>query len=294
MPVSVCICAYNEQENIGKLLQSLVNQKTSQVRIEEIVVVSASTDATNEIVEQFQEKDPRIKLIIQGERRGKAHAINLFLQHSKGEICVLESADTLPAEETIERLCKPFSDPSVGMTGGRVIPLNDKSKFMGFVVHLLWELHHRLQKFGELVAFRRIFSNIPENTAVDEAWIQAEVTQRGFKTQYVPDAVVYNKGPETISDFIKQRRRIYAGHLHLARAKGFKVPSLLPHSVLRTFISNFRFTGMEKIWVLGAIVLEGLARLLGLYDFFIRRKVPYVWDVAITTKLLLSDERDRC
>ena len=133
-----------------------------------------------------------------------------------------------------------------------------------------------------------------ENTAVDEAWIQAEVTQRGFKTQYVPDAVVYNKGPETISDFIKQRRRIYAGHLHLARAKGFKVPSLLPQSVLRTFISNFRFTGMEKIWVLGAIVLEGLARLLGLYDFFIRRKVPYVWDVAITTKLLLSDERDRC
>lgn len=252
-------------------------------------MVSASTDATNEIVKQFQKKDSRIKLIIQGKRRGKAHAINMFLQYSKGEICVLESADTLPGEETIERLCLPFLDISVGMTGGRVIPLNDKSRFMGFVAHLIWELHHRLQKFGELIAFRRIFSIIPENIVVDEAWIQAEVTQRGFKTQYVPDAIVYNKGPETVLDFIKQRRRIYTGHLHLAREKGFIVPSLLPLSVLRTLIgclSNLRLTNKEKIWVLGAIILEGIARLLGLYDFFIRRKIPYIWDIATTTKVL--------
>ncbi len=48
---SVGITAYNEEANIGRLLQALLDQQLSTVAISQIVVVaSACTDRTEEIV----------------------------------------------------------------------------------------------------------------------------------------------------------------------------------------------------------------------------------------------------
>jgi biofilm PGA synthesis N-glycosyltransferase PgaC len=58
------------------------------------VVSSGSTDRTDEIVQKLAEKDARIKLISEKERKGKAHALNLLLRKAKGEILVVVSADT--------------------------------------------------------------------------------------------------------------------------------------------------------------------------------------------------------
>ena len=70
--VSIGVCAYNEERNIGNLLKSLQDQILSKVEITQIVVVSsACTDKTDEIVETFLSSDPRIKLIKQADRRGK-------------------------------------------------------------------------------------------------------------------------------------------------------------------------------------------------------------------------------
>jgi len=97
---------------------------------------------------------------------------------------VLESADTIPLENTIERLCLPFYDEKVGMTSGHPIPVNDKSAFIGFTGHLIWELHHRIAlknpKPGELIVFRNVIDEIPKNTAVDEAWIEALIKKKGY------------------------------------------------------------------------------------------------------------------
>ena len=86
----------------------------------------------------------------------------------------MESADTLPEPTTIERLLEPMcGNPDIGMTGGHPVPINDKSTFMGYAVHLLWQLHHQIAikkpKLGELTAFRRVFYRIPYDSAVDEA-----------------------------------------------------------------------------------------------------------------------------
>lgn len=49
---------------------------------------------------------------------------------------------------------------------------------------------------------------------MDEAFVEAIVVERGMRVQYAPDAIVYNTGPDTIKDFVKQRRRNHAGHLY--------------------------------------------------------------------------------
>ena len=51
-------------------------------------------------------------------------------------------------------------------------------------------------------------------------------SQRGLQVRYAPDAMVYNMGPETVGDFVRQRRRNYAGHLYLK--KEIRLQSLQP------------------------------------------------------------------
>jgi glycosyltransferase involved in cell wall biosynthesis len=72
LDVSVGICAYNEEENIGALLENLLTQQSLPHNSEIIVVCSGCTDETPSIVEKFARKDKRVKLILEEERRGKA------------------------------------------------------------------------------------------------------------------------------------------------------------------------------------------------------------------------------
>ena len=70
---SIGIMAYNEEANIGRLLEALVSQRTAKVTLSEIVVVaSGCTDRTEAIVQDWARRDGRIRLISQPRREGKA------------------------------------------------------------------------------------------------------------------------------------------------------------------------------------------------------------------------------
>ena len=120
---SVGITAHNEEANIGQLLQAMIDQRLHMVEITEIIVVaSGCTDGTEDIVREYAAREPRIQLKIQEKREGKTSAINVFLKHATEDVCVLESGDTLPHEDTIENMVRMFADPAVGVTGARSWP----------------------------------------------------------------------------------------------------------------------------------------------------------------------------
>lgn len=288
------VMAYNEEANIGKLLHALTRQKITCCRLQEIVVVaSGCTDRTVEIAEEWADRDSRITVFVQKERKGKASAVNLFIQHARSaDLLVLESADTLPADEhTIECLIKPLiEDPKIGMTGAHPVPIDSSDHFLGFMVHLQWKLHHRIAmdspKLGELVAFRNVIPGIPSDTAVDEAAIEALLLPQQYSLQYVPEALVYNKGPDTVRDFLIQRRRIAAGHAHLHHTQKYVVSTLNPFRILRMLFYELVWTPKALIWTVGAILLEVYGRFLGIVDFYVKKKNPFKWDIAKTTKTL--------
>src|SRR5260370_37203979 len=97
---------------------------------------------------------------------------------------------------------------------------------MGYAVHLLWRLHDRVArippKLGEVIAFRNVISGIPTTSAVDEISIQALISQLGYQLLYEPAGIGYNKGPLTIRDVLKQRRRIDAGHFQTLEQQDYQ------------------------------------------------------------------------
>lgn len=287
--VSVGLMAYNEENNMATCIRALQNQRLESGAIEEIVVVSSgSTDRTEDIVREMQAEDDRIKLIVEPERRGKASAINEYLRVAEGDVVILESADTICEPDTIEHLVKPFFDPTVGTNGAHPVPVNSEKTFIGFCVNKLWALHHRVAlehpKCGELIAFRNIIPRIPFYTAVDEAIIEAIFREKGYKICYAPEAIVRNKGPETLRDFIKQRRRIAVGHKHLLATMGYEVATFKSSKIFHYVLQEMRWTPRGIVFMAGMIAVEAWCRAVGTINFHLFDKNPFVWSISTTTK----------
>lgn len=286
---SVGITAHNEEANIAQILEAMMTQRLYLVDITEIIVVaSGCTDRTEDIVREYIKEDDRIQLFVQEHREGKTSAINIFLANATEAICVLESGDTVPHEDAIEYMVRMFADPAVGMTGAHKVPVNTPDHVVGFLSHLRLRLEHQLcleiPRLGELIAFRKVFDAIPPDVAMDEAFVEALVVRRGLQVRYAPDAVVFNMGPETVADFVKQRRRNHAGHLYLKKKYGYKVSSLNSSRVL-----NLAFTeimgAIRLVWTIFALAaIEAYSRVLGWWDFRVKKDNHVVWDIAWTTK----------
>jgi cellulose synthase/poly-beta-1,6-N-acetylglucosamine synthase-like glycosyltransferase len=286
---SVGITAYNEEANIGRLLQAMIDQRLYEVEISEIIVVaSGCTDRTEEIVRDYMAKDSRIQLFVQERREGKTSAINVFLAHAKEKICVLESGDTLPRDDTIEKMVRMFRDSAVGMTGAQKVAVNTPDHIVGMLSHLRLQMEHHLcleiPRLGELIAFRKVFDQMPPDVAMDEAFVEALIVRRGMQVRYAPEAVVYNMGPETVGDFVTQRRRNYAGHLYLQDKYGYQVSSLQNTRVVRLALGEV-WGAIRLVATLGFLaVLEVYSRILGTWDYRVRKKKHVVWDMAWSTK----------
>lgn len=287
---SLGIMAHNEEANIGRLLARIGMSDFQRVEIVEIIVIaSGCTDRTEDVVREAAAADGRIRLISQPTREGKASAMNLFIRQAQCDVLVLSSADLLPAEEAIEQLVRPFADPEIGLTASRPMPVNDPATFMGFAAHLLWDLHHQMNlrgfKAGEMIAFRKVFERIPPHTAVDEASVEPLIRGQGYAVRYVPEAVVYNKGPETVEDFLRQRRRIYAGHLEMRDRLGYAVSTMSGTKIIALLLRNMDWRPKQLYWTARVVALEVYGRYLGRQDYKAHRSHT-VWEIAETTKEL--------
>jgi poly-beta-1,6-N-acetyl-D-glucosamine synthase len=286
---SIGVFAYNEAGNIQRLLSSLSTQVLKEVDIREIIVVSsASTDGTDELVEGFSAQNPLVRLIRQAKREGKSSAINLFLKAAQSDILVVISGDVVPDQHTIERLVSAFRNPKIGATGGRPVPVNDTKSFMGYSVHLLWRLHHRMAlkspKLGEMIAFRKLMDRIPADSAVDEASIEAIVKQHKLQLRYIPNAIIRNKGPENFRDFVKQRRRIQNGHLWLKAKQNYTVSSQSGSTLLSIIWEEALESPLSIPKIIAVMAMEVYCRILGSIDYYLRKKNPFAWEIARSTK----------
>jgi len=158
--VTVGICAYNEEQIIERSIRSVYSQKLSDVNVKEVIVVSsASTDRTDDIVKGLMSEYPTLRLIQQQKREGKNSAINCYLDSKTCDIVVMLNADNaFGTDDSLQKLVEPLRNSDVGITGGHPIPTNDKKDKVGFAVCMMWAMHHELAmvhpKIGELIAFK--------------------------------------------------------------------------------------------------------------------------------------------
>ena len=90
MKLSIVIPAYNEEKRIKKTLDSLVERFDGFC---EILIVSESTDKTNEIVREFSKNSAIIKLLTSSERLGKGGAFKKGVKNAQGQIVMLLDSD---------------------------------------------------------------------------------------------------------------------------------------------------------------------------------------------------------
>jgi biofilm PGA synthesis N-glycosyltransferase PgaC len=295
----VAIMAHNEEKNMASLLERVAQEQPPGIRISHIGVVSSgSHDRTDEIVQDFARRDPRVTLIPQAQRHGKCAAINLFLREAPpGDFVVLLSGDILPEPGAVTELLLPLLDEKVGMTGGRPVPVNDRNRFFGFACHLIWDIHHQIAlkspKLGEAVAFRNIIPEIPEDLAVDEAALEAMILEKNMTLAYCPRAIIRNQGPDNMHDFLKQRRRIQAGHIHLEKKMGYKVSTFNLAPGLAALRATMKWNPRFLLWTFLACFLVMWGRVLGTLDHRVLGKKHAVWDIAGSTKGSLSKKTAR-
>lgn len=301
MKVSIAVPAYNEERNIGDLLDSLRGQRTQCAEIVEIVVVaSGCTDRTSDIVRgRMARPGVPVRLIEEPERRGKVAAINTYLHavNPDVEAICLCSADLIVTPDVVEQLVRCFFDnPDVGMCGGRPMPTNGIGTFPGEATRFLWHMHHRVAleapKLGELVMVRAsLVQRLPAASAVDEASIEQMVYDAGYRLAYVPEAVVHNHGPETVRDFFRQRRRIAAGHYWLRDESGYSVSTMAVGRLVRLTLSELSLRSPKRtLYALGTIGAEVLSRGLGYVDFRTNHDKHTIWKISETTKSVMTDE----
>lgn len=296
MNVSILVPAHNEAANIENLLQSLLAQETKKARIIEVVVVaSGCTDDTAELARSVGRGRPGMHVVVQERRAGKVAAINEYLnvRDKRAEVIVISSADLRVAPDVVEKIVECLEEnPNVGMVGARPVPDNEKNGTVSRMVHVLWELHHRVAlehpKMGELVAFRAaLVDRVSELSVVDEASVEDIVRSKGYELAYVPDAIVTNHGPENLEDYFEQRRRIARGHYWLDFAFGYKVATMEKGSVLSQALRVFREEDAEgKKALAAAIAVEVAARATGFVDARIIGGKRRTWKPLASTKVL--------
>jgi biofilm PGA synthesis N-glycosyltransferase PgaC len=116
--VSIVVPAYNEEQVIKKRVENLDSLDYPKEKYEIIVVESGSTDATAQIVEEQiagrGHGEPRLKLVREGERRGKASAINAGKECASGEIILVTDANASFDRDVLREIAPHFADPKVG------------------------------------------------------------------------------------------------------------------------------------------------------------------------------------
>jgi glycosyltransferase involved in cell wall biosynthesis len=297
--VSVGIIVRNEDRNIVNLLRSVSKQKLKDIVIDEIIVVSSgSEDRTNGLVLKYAEKDDRVNLIIQTGVEGKAPAINEFLNMSRNDSIIVSSGDVIFHERALQNLVSPLiRDERVGLTSAEPIPINDSHSFMGAVANMHWRLHRLLERHGETIAFRKsLVGHIPDEVSADEAYVEAIVRRKAFRAVQASDSFVFNKGSESIFEFLDQVRRQYAGHLFIKASLSYVVSSMTTKGLVKVARELLKYVreSPDKIgYVIGYVNLEALGRLLGIWDFYVKGRTYRVWHAAQTTKNLNSRDTAR-
>lgn len=209
------------------------------------------------------------------------------MAQGSADMLILVNADALPAERSIAMLVGELSSCEAGAVFAQPVPFEGFSGVCYGIVRVVWRLHHiisllqRPKLSGELCAIRvSCLRNIPGNIATDEPYIELAIHEQGRKILYVPSATVSIRCPTNVVDLVKQRKRIWIGHMQLRKETGFEVPTTNPKNIIQA-VSNL------KLAELPCLVLGGVVEIIAYIQARIvvnKGRIPYAWEPIESTK----------
>ncbi|MFN4299965.1 MAG: glycosyltransferase [Thermaurantimonas sp.] len=225
--VEVIFAAHNEEVVIASKLQSLI-QTTYPAKLLTVTVGSdASTDRTDEIVEEFSKKNGiSIRLVRFEQRTGKAGIINKLAADSTADILVCTDANVLHEADSIKKAVALLtSQPTLGAVGGTLhfvvksahgiaLQENYYRTWENTVRHresALWQLPMGLE--GGFYAIRKeLFKQIPKNFYMEDFFQTLHLYCNGFKAYLHPEVIGYEDVSTIPEEEFQRKKRISIGN----------------------------------------------------------------------------------
>jgi len=222
--IAVIIPAYNEEENIGGAIKSLLTAGLSKRQI--YVVNDCSLDKTLKILEKYG-----VNILSNEKNLGKAESIKrlveTFYLADRYEWIALLDADSMIHENYFKEIINSINKhPQAALIIGQVksIKYNWLTSLRTFEYTLTHEIFKTAQSKLSVISVGPGCASVYKNEVIkkidfvtgvateDMDWtIQIHRKKLG-RTVYNPKAVVYTYDPRTIKDYLKQINRWYTGN----------------------------------------------------------------------------------
>lgn len=285
VPVSVIICAKNEEENLKNFLPSIMEQDYPDFEI--IVINDASTDNTLELVEEFQKIDPRIKIVdVQNNEAfwaNKKYALTLGIKKARNKHLLFTDADCAPQSKNwireMSRNFQPGNSIVLGYGGyfqhsGSI--LNKLIRFETLLTAIQYFSYARLgspymgvgrnmaytsTQFYEIKGFA---DHLHLRSGDDDLFVNQAATSENTSICFHPDSITRSVPKGSFSEWFHQKRR------HVSVATNYKTKHKLLLSVFYVFRVLFwvLLTGLLILQVYPEIVL-GILSLKLLTEAFV-------------------------
>jgi chlorobactene glucosyltransferase len=313
--VSVLIPARNEEENIGRCLESLIDQNYENYEI--IVLDDQSTDRTREIITGYERKYPDLIKAVQGKPlpesgwAGKPHAMQQLSEYATGDYFLFTDADTVHSKESIAWAVTNIEFHRVDFVSGYVFQelktFGERLIIPGmyimsaFILPLWLVPSTRIPglsfAIGQMIMFKRhAFEAIGGYAAIseyisDDIFIARELKKAGFRIifldirkyvrcrMYEGYGASFNGIQKNLYDFLKNRPTFLAVAVSV-----FIFVALLPLGLLiiRLFGGTIPIKSTEL-----SVVLFFFAWTVTLYDRGLRWWVPFLYPLMFLNLLLM-------
>ncbi|MEM5879483.1 MAG: glycosyltransferase [Candidatus Aenigmatarchaeota archaeon] len=220
--ITFLVPAHNEEKNIGKCLESILNLNYPKDKLKVIVIDDGSTDNTGKIVKKFK----KVKLIRQ-KNLGKAAALNNGLKHVKTELVACMDADSFPDENFLVKMVGYIERREVASVTPAIKVFEPKTLMQKIQwVEYLWSIFLRkLFNFFDCqyvtpgpgsiykTSVLKKLGGFDENNLVEDTEIALRLVKNGYKIENSIDAYTYTNAPKDFKKLFAQRLRWYRGYI---------------------------------------------------------------------------------
>jgi poly-beta-1,6-N-acetyl-D-glucosamine synthase len=265
--VAVLIAAFNEQSSISETLDyTLRADYPGPLHV--VVADDGSTDRTREIVAEYAERDPRVRLFAV-EHGGKANALNAALASVSAPLVATLDADTLLMPFSLTRAVARMlaSPPDTVAVAGAVLVRNSRVNLLTRAQEWDYFLGIASVKRGQALLQGTLVAqgafSVYDATALrlaggwpnrigEDIVLTWRMLEQGGRCVFEPTAVAFTEAPSSWAAFARQRRRWARGMIEGLRDHGFSLLKRLDfysHSVA----GNFLFPLLDATFTLAFI-----------------------------------------
>jgi len=238
IPVSVLVCAKNEEENIKTLIPLLLEQNYPQFEI--VLIDDASSDNTLEIFEEFEKLHSNIKLVKVENNEAfwgnKKYALTLGIKAAKHEYLLFTDADCVPSSNNwIANMSSQFTVEKTIVLGYGAYEkiggsfLNKIIRFETLLTAMQYFSWAKLGKpymgIGRNLAYKReeffkvrgFMDHMKIRSGDDDLFINQAAEKKNTTICFLPDSFTYSKPKTSFKEWFTQKRR------HVSTAKHYKL-----------------------------------------------------------------------